>query len=492
MRDARAQRQLQVARAAPARRAPDVHGVLGEHVGVEVEHRGGERMLEAQPGAAGEVPDVAQRQLEVARRLRVDARRHDRGLAADERRVLGDHGGALGQLPRGAVAERAVDAEHAARVALQRRQRLGPAGDDDVGVMFDALGAPCGDRGIVLVGCLAAAQRVADRARAGDPVRQGAPARVDPERIEDRHDAAQLVDGGGRERRRGHEQHAQRLQRRGEVAQLLRPPSGRRRRGAARPPRSAPCRPRARCCHSRCNGVRRTHVLLACGARTCRVLPACRAPVLSAAARSPLEPDRHARFRACVPKDVIETVKSRTTIATAALAGALASPAAAQTHAHALLHPTIAGQTVGAQLHHAGHRVLVRRDLRLAEAVRKLGGEAPSDRALRPHGQPRAAPAARPPDPRQAPSSSARPRRPRPCPARCRRSPPASPAATRAPSAAAAPSAASTSSPTRPGPPMGGSGDPAAAPEAEQDRLAAKLYATRRRRPVARLRPLPD
>jgi hypothetical protein len=84
-----------------------------------------------------------------------------------------------------------------------------------------------------------------------------------------------------------------------------------------------------------------------------------------------------------VPKDVIDTVKSRTTIATAALAGALAAPAGAQTQAHRLLHPTIAGQTVGAQLHHAGHRVMVRRDLRLAGAVRKLGGETPSDRAIR-------------------------------------------------------------------------------------------------------------
>jgi len=75
-------------------------------------------------------------------------------------------------------------------------------------------------------------------------------------------------------------------------------------------------------------------------------------------------------------------VKSRTTIATAALAGALAAPAGAQTQAHRLLHPVIAGQTVGAQLHHAGHRVLARRDLRLADAVRELGGETPSDRAI--------------------------------------------------------------------------------------------------------------
>ena len=75
-------------------------------------------------------------------------------------------------------------------------------------------------------------------------------------------------------------------------------------------------------------------------------------------------------------------MKSRTTIATAALAGALAAPAGAQTQAHRLLHPSIGGQTAAAQLHHAGHRVLARRDLRLADAVRELGGEAPSDRAI--------------------------------------------------------------------------------------------------------------
>jgi hypothetical protein len=178
-----------------------------------------------------------------------------------------------------------------------------------------------------------------------------------------------------------------------------------------------------------------------------------------------------------VRKDVIETVKSRTTIATAALAGALASPAGAQTHAHALLHPMIAGQTVGAQLQHAGHRVLVRRDLRLAEAVRKLGGETPSDRAL--HRMSNRAL-------RHLHTRLIADKR------QLKREAGAAPAVSGTLQAIAA--CESGGNPHAIGgggafrgkyqftyetwAAMGGSGDPAAAPEAEQDRLAAKLYAT--------------
>jgi hypothetical protein len=173
---------------------------------------------------------------------------------------------------------------------------------------------------------------------------------------------------------------------------------------------------------------------------------------------------------------VIETVKSRTTIATAALAGALASPAGAQTHAHALLHPTIGGQTVGAQLHHAGHRVLVRRDARLAAAVRRLGGDAPSRRAL-----------ARM-DNRELRRLHARLIRDKHDLKRAA----AAPAVSGTLQAIAA--CESGGDPQAIGgggafrgkyqftretwAAMGGSGDPAAAPEAVQDRLAAKLYAT--------------
>jgi hypothetical protein len=154
-----------------------------------------------------------------APRLRVDARRHDLRFAIDERRVLGDHARAVRQLPRGAVADAAVQAQHAAcPLALQCRQRLGAAGDDDVGVVLDTLRAPGGDCGVVIGGRLAAAQRVADRAGAGDAVGERAPARVDPERLQDRHDAAQLVDGGGRERRRRDELHGEGLQRSRELA----------------------------------------------------------------------------------------------------------------------------------------------------------------------------------------------------------------------------------------------------------------------------------
>jgi hypothetical protein len=176
-------------------------------------------------------------------------------------------------------------------------------------------------------------------------------------------------------------------------------------------------------------------------------------------------------------KDVIDTVKSRTTIATAACAGALAASAGAQTQAHRLLHPTIGGQTVGAQLHHAGHRVLARRDLRLADAVQKLGGEVPSDRAI--HGMSN----------RGLHRLHTRLIRDK---HQLKREAAAVPAVSGTLQAIAA--CESGGNPQAIGgggafrgkyqftyatwAAMGGSGDPAAAPETEQDRLAARLYAT--------------
>ena len=174
-----------------------------------------------------------------------------------------------------------------------------------------------------------------------------------------------------------------------------------------------------------------------------------------------------------MPKVVIETVKSRTTIATAALAGALASPAGAQTHAHALLHPTIGGETVGAQLHDAGHAVLVRRDAQLANAVRRLGGRAPSRRAL-------------------GRMSNRALRRLHVRLVSDKHRLKTAPAMSGTLQAIAA--CESGGNPRAIGgggafrgkyqftretwAAIGGTGDPAAAPEAEQDRLAAKLYAT--------------
>jgi Transglycosylase-like domain len=169
-------------------------------------------------------------------------------------------------------------------------------------------------------------------------------------------------------------------------------------------------------------------------------------------------------------------VKSRTTIATAALVGAFAVPAGAQAPRHPLLNPTLAGQTVRAQLHRAAHHALVRRDARLARAVQRLGGDAPSRHALslmsnrdlrtqQKHliGEQRELKAAA-----------------------------AGPAASGTLQAIAA--CESGGDPRAIGgggafrgkyqftyatwAAVGGSGDPAAAPEAEQDRLAAKLYAT--------------
>jgi hypothetical protein len=169
-------------------------------------------------------------------------------------------------------------------------------------------------------------------------------------------------------------------------------------------------------------------------------------------------------------------VKSRTTIATAALAGVFAVPAGAQAPRHRLLQPTLAGQTVRAQLHEAAHDVLVRRDARLARAVERLGGDAPSRHAL-------------------SLMSNRELRRQHKLLIREKRDlkvAAAAPAVSGTLQAIAA--CESGGNPHAIGgggafrgkyqvtyatwAAMGGSGDPAAAPEAEQDRLAAKLYAT--------------
>ena len=175
-------------------------------------------------------------------------------------------------------------------------------------------------------------------------------------------------------------------------------------------------------------------------------------------------------------KDVIETVKSRTTLATAALAGAFAVPAGAKAPSHPLLRPTIAGQTVSAQLRAAAHGTLVRRDARLARAVERLGGDAPSRRALalmsnralrRLHARLIG-------DKRDLKAAA--------------QAPPVSGAlqAIAACESGGDPHAIGGGGAFRgkyqftyaTWAAMGGSGDPAAAPEAEQDRLAAKLYAS--------------
>jgi hypothetical protein len=174
-----------------------------------------------------------------------------------------------------------------------------------------------------------------------------------------------------------------------------------------------------------------------------------------------------------VPKDVIRQVKSRTTIATAALAGAFAAPAAAQTQVQALLHPTIAGQGVHAQLREAGHDVLLPRDARLAKAVRQLGGAAPPRHAME-RMNTRAL--------RRLHARLIRDKH------ELQSAPPVSPAlqAIAACESGGNPRAIGGGGAFRgkyqftyeTWAAMGGSGDPAAAPEAEQDRLAAKLYAT--------------
>ena len=94
-------------------------------------------------------------------------------------------------------------------------------------------------------------------------------------------------------------------------------------------------------------------------------------------------------------------------------------------------------------------------------------------------------------DLRSAPPRRAAPRRlaGRPPPPRSRRSPPASPAATRAPTPATG-STASTSSRSPTWASVGGSGNPAAASEAEQNRRAAHALRARGRLALAGLRPL--
>jgi hypothetical protein len=181
-----------------------------------------------------------------------------------------------------------------------------------------------------------------------------------------------------------------------------------------------------------------------------------------------------APFRVRAPKDVIDTVKSRTTIATAALAGAFAAPAGAQTRAHALLHPTIAGQTVRAQLHHAAHRVLLRSDDRLARSVRRLGGEAPSRARLADMPNRRL---------RRLHTSLIRDKR------ELRREAAAPAVSGTLQAIAACESGGNPSTNTGNGfygkyqfststwASVGGTGNPAAASEAEQDRRAARLYA---------------
>ena len=240
---------------------------------------------------------------------------------------------------------------------------------------------------------------------------------------------------------------------------------------------------------ARCSGRMRTHVLLRCvNPGRAGYIPGRPRASFSAAAPSPTEPDRPPRFCVRAPKDVIETVKSRTTLATAALAGVFAVPAGAKAPSHPLLRPTLAGQTVGAQLRNAAHHALVRRDARLAHAVKRLGGDAPSRHAL-------------------ALKSNRSLRR---LQTRLIREEHDLKVAAQAPPVSGALQAIAACESG--GDPhaiggggafrgkyqftyahlgrVGGSGDPAAAPEAEQDRRAAMLYASRGRGPVARLRPL--
>jgi hypothetical protein len=173
---------------------------------------------------------------------------------------------------------------------------------------------------------------------------------------------------------------------------------------------------------------------------------------------------------------VIETVKLRTTLATAALAGAFAVPAGAKAPSHPLLHPTIAGRTVGAQLRAAAHDTLVRRDARLAHAVERLGGDAPSRHALAlmSNGALRRLHARLIADKHDLKAAAEAP-----------------PVSGTLQAIAACESGGNPRAIGGGGAfrgkyqftyatwaAMGGSGDPAAAREAEQDRLAAKLYAS--------------
>jgi hypothetical protein len=174
-------------------------------------------------------------------------------------------------------------------------------------------------------------------------------------------------------------------------------------------------------------------------------------------------------------------VKSLTTVTTAALAGtigtsALAVAADAPAAHRGVLNPTFAGRTVGAQLRHAAHQDLVLRDARLAKAVRRLGGRAPSRRALQRMGTGEL---------RGLRGRLLRDRR------ELRRAAAAPPVSGTLQAIAACESGGNPSAIGGGGAfrgkyqftretwaAMGGSGDPAAAPEYVQDRLAARLYAT--------------
>jgi hypothetical protein len=186
-------------------------------------------------------------------------------------------------------------------------------------------------------------------------------------------------------------------------------------------------------------------------------------------------------LHAWVPKDVIETMKSPTTITTAALAGTIGTSAAAVAAVApaalpAGLNPTLGGRTVGAHMRHAAHETLVLRDARLAKSVRHLGSHAPSRRALERMGTVAL---------RKLQVRLVRERRD------LRRAA-AAPAASATLQAIAACESGGNPSAIGGGgafrgkyqftretwAAMGGSGDPAVAPEYVQDRLAAKLYAT--------------
>jgi hypothetical protein len=158
----------------------------------------------------------------------------------------------------------------------------------------------------------------------------------------------------------------------------------------------------------------------------------------------------------------------------ASLAGALASPAAAT--AADLPQPKLAGATVADQLRKAAHDALVHRDARLARAVRHLGGDAPSHRALERMGNHRLR------------RMHVRLKHDR---AELRRAAAAPPVSGTLQAIAACESGGDPGAIGGGGAfrgkyqftretwaAMGGSGDPAGAPEATQDRLAAKLYAT--------------
>jgi hypothetical protein len=174
----------------------------------------------------------------------------------------------------------------------------------------------------------------------------------------------------------------------------------------------------------------------------------------------------------------MQTVKSLTSLTTAALAGtigtsALAVAAGGPAADHAVLNPTFAGKTVGAQLRHAAHQTLVHSDARLAKKVRRFGGTAPSRRALQrmDNGALRRVHLRLSRDWRELRNAPA---------------PSGTLQAIAACESGGNPRAIGGGGAFRgkyqftreTWAAMGGNGDPAAAPEPVQDRLAAKLYAT--------------